>query len=74
MPRRSGRTDSVGGPSKDPSTERNLLFWGRDNHRSHAVMERLGLRRDESLDFTSHDHGFGSWHGLVWVATRPDPT
>ena len=34
-------------------------------------MNRLGLRRDPSRDFTHDYENFPAWHGLVWVAA-PD--
>jgi RimJ/RimL family protein N-acetyltransferase len=47
-------------------------YTAPDNVRSQAVMVRLGLRRDPSLDFTRDYENFPAWHGLVWVA-EPDP-
>jgi hypothetical protein len=50
-------------------------YTALDNVRSQAVMRRLGLRRDNSLDFSAHYDGFGTWRGLVWLATpTPDLT
>jgi RimJ/RimL family protein N-acetyltransferase len=46
-----------------------LAYTAADNVRSQAVMARLGLQRDERLDF-SELTGEEPWHGLVWVA-RP---
>lgn len=46
-------------------------YTAADNVRSQAVMKRLGLRREETLDFTIPDDVLGEWHGLVWVATAP---
>ena len=46
-----------------------VSYTAPDNTRSRAVMQRLGLRRDNSLDFSAHYDGFGIWHGLVWIAT-----
>ena len=46
-----------------------LSYTAPDNLRSQAVIRRLGLRRDSSLDFSAHYDGFGIWHGLVWIAT-----
>jgi len=46
-----------------------LAYTASDNHRSQAVMQRLGLQRDERLDF-SELSGERLWHGLVWMA-RP---
>lgn len=48
-----------------------LAYTAPGNVRSQAVMQRLGLRRDSSLDFRAHYDGFGLWHGLAWTAT-PD--
>jgi RimJ/RimL family protein N-acetyltransferase len=48
-----------------------LAYTAASNLRSQRVMERLGLRRDPSLDFTQHYDGFGMWNALVWVAS-PD--
>jgi RimJ/RimL family protein N-acetyltransferase len=47
-----------------------LAYTARDNPRSQAVMDRLGLQRDPSRDFTVNHDNVGVWHGLVWVA-RP---
>ena len=46
-----------------------LAYTASDNLRSQAVMARLGLQRDERLDF-SELIAEQPWHGLVWVA-RP---
>lgn len=46
-----------------------LSYTAATNHRSQAVMRKLGLQREETLDFTSTHEG-QSWSGLVWVA-RP---
>ena len=46
-----------------------MSYTAPDNVRSQAVMHRLGLRRDSSLDFSAHYDGVGIWHGLVWIAT-----
>lgn len=46
-----------------------LSYTEATNHRSQAVMRKLGLERDQSRDFTSTHDGH-SWSGLVWVA-RP---
>ena len=48
-----------------------LSYTSADNARSQAVMERLGLRRQRSLDFAGQ-FGGRIWHGLVWVATASD--
>ena len=42
-----------------------------DNLRSQAVMERVGLTRDPSRDFTAVFDNVGTWHGLVWAARAP---
>lgn len=44
-----------------------LSYTSATNTRSQAVMARLNLRRDASLDFVA-DYGKGEWRGLVWVA------
>ena len=47
-----------------------ILSYTSDlNRRSQAVMERLGLERTPSRDFTAKYDGIGQWQGLVWVAT-----
>lgn len=46
-----------------------LSYTEATNHRSQAVMRKLGLERDEARDFTSTHDGH-TWSGLVWVA-RP---
>lgn len=48
-----------------------LAYTAADNLRSQAVMNRLELRRDASLDFTIHDDRIGGWRGLVWKASHP---
>ena len=48
-----------------------LSYTSFDNARSQAVMERLGLRRARSLDFSGQYDG-RIWHGLVWVAAASD--
>jgi RimJ/RimL family protein N-acetyltransferase len=47
-----------------------LAYTSPENHRSQAVMARLGLQRDPSRDFVAAYEGLGNWLGLVWVA-RP---
>jgi RimJ/RimL family protein N-acetyltransferase len=47
-----------------------LSYTSADNKRSQAVMTRLGLQRDESLDF-SHAYTTVIWRGLVWKASNP---
>ena len=48
-----------------------LAYTSADNVRSQAVMERLGLMRDERRDFVATYPDVGSWRGLVWVPRRP---
>ena len=45
-----------------------VSYTAPDNVRSQAVMRRLDLRREPSLDFDAHYDDVGHWHGLVWVA------
>lgn len=47
-----------------------LAYTAADNARSQAVVNKLGLARRPSLDFSHHYDGFGSWRGLVWSANR----
>jgi RimJ/RimL family protein N-acetyltransferase len=47
-----------------------LSYTSAENQPSRRVMERLGLRRDLTRDFTAR-YPRGDWNGLVWVATRP---
>lgn len=47
-----------------------LSYTAVDNIRSQRVMQRLGLRRDATRDFTAR-YPAGRWSGLVWVADRP---
>jgi len=47
-----------------------VAYTAADNVRSQAVMHRIGLRRDSSLDFSAHYDAVGTWHGLVWIADR----
>lgn len=47
-----------------------LAYTTPTNERSQAVMARLGLHRDASRDFDMCDDVLGTWHSLVWVATR----
>ena len=44
-----------------------LAYTAHDNGRSEAVMNRLGLRRDPSRDFTAFYGDVGPWTGLVWT-------
>ncbi len=46
-----------------------LAYTAADNLRSQAVMHRLNLRREESMDFNTDDSKLGCWRGLVWSAT-----
>ena len=48
-----------------------LAYTATDNLRSQAVMNRLEMCRDASLDFTIHDDRIGDWRGLVWKASHP---
>lgn len=52
--------------------ERIVAYTAPDNLSSQAVMARLEMQRDESLDFVVDDPDVGLWHGLVWLA-RKDP-
>lgn len=47
-----------------------LAYTSPENHRSQAVMARLGLHRDPVRDFIASHEGLGEWSGLVWIA-RP---
>ncbi|MDQ8730727.1 GNAT family N-acetyltransferase [Bradyrhizobium sp. LHD-71] len=47
-----------------------VSYTAPDNLRSQRVMQRLGLQRDPSRDFTVDYENVGKWRGLVWVA-RP---
>ncbi len=51
--------------------EEVLAYTAADNPRSQAVMDRLGLRRDPSRDFSTPYEG-KMWQGLVWVAAAAD--
>jgi RimJ/RimL family protein N-acetyltransferase len=44
-----------------------LTYTSADNLRSQAVMTRLNLQREPSLDY-SEPLGARTWHGMVWVA------
>jgi RimJ/RimL family protein N-acetyltransferase len=48
-----------------------LSYTSADNPRSLAVMVRLNLQREPSLDY-SEPQGAGMWHGMVWMA-RSEP-
>lgn len=45
-----------------------FAYTAPENLRSRAVMARLNLRRNPSLDFTADYDGIGTWRGLVWQA------
>ena len=45
-----------------------VAYTSPDNVRSQAVMERLGMTRDEDRDFGAMYPDVGSWHGLVRFA------
>lgn len=49
-----------------------LAYTAVDNLRSQAVMARLRLRRDPTLDFDVLNDDV-PWHGLVWVAEMRQP-
>jgi RimJ/RimL family protein N-acetyltransferase len=49
-----------------------LTYTSADNPRSRAVMARLSLQREPSLDY-SEPQGAGMWHGMVWVARSERP-
>jgi RimJ/RimL family protein N-acetyltransferase len=46
-----------------------VAYTSADNVRSQAVMDRLGLLRDESRDFVVEYPVVGEWTGLVWSAS-----
>jgi RimJ/RimL family protein N-acetyltransferase len=46
-----------------------LAYTEATNLRSIKLMQRLGLSRDASRDFTAHYDRIGEWRGLVWVAS-----
>ena len=50
--------------------ERILAYTSPDNRASQAVMTRLSMRREESLDFSFDHPESGYWTGLVWRALR----
>lgn len=50
-----------------------LSYTAADNLRSQRVMERLGLQRDPTRDFTMDRDGGGVWRGWVWVARPGTP-
>jgi len=43
-----------------------IAYTAADNPRSQAVMERIGMKRDERRDFTAEYDGM-YWSGLVWA-------
>ena len=45
-----------------------VSYTAADNGRSQRVMQRLGLQRDASRDFTASYDNVGKWCGLVWTA------
>lgn len=52
---------------------RVFSYTAADNDRSKAVMRRLGLRREPSLDFSAEYDPGGIWNGLVWIAEEARP-
>ncbi|MEL6312601.1 MAG: GNAT family N-acetyltransferase [Pseudomonadota bacterium] len=46
-----------------------LSYTAPDNHRSQAVMYRLGLSRRSDMDFSEHYPPVGLWEGHVWSIT-----
>ena len=55
---------------KRPRPSEVLAYASPANLRSQAVMRRLNMRRDATLDFAIDNGGAGLWRGLVWVASR----
>ena len=53
-----------------PGVAEIVSYTSAENGPSRKVMERLGLRRDPTRDFTAR-YPRGDWNGLVWVADRP---
>jgi RimJ/RimL family protein N-acetyltransferase len=51
-----------------PGLKQVLAYTAPDNIRSQAVIKRLGLQRDHSLDFAALYEDVGVWRGWVWVA------
>jgi RimJ/RimL family protein N-acetyltransferase len=47
-------------------------FTSAENHRSQAVMARLGMTREPHRDF-EHGDPHAQWKGLVWIARPADP-
>jgi RimJ/RimL family protein N-acetyltransferase len=68
-------TEAARAALDDAFARRPLLeivsYTAPDNPRSQAVMERLGLERDPSRDFTDRDGDGALWSGWVWVARPP---
>lgn len=50
-----------------PAITEILAYTSEDNLRSQAVMQRLGLRRDPSRDFSIQDRNGSRWFGLTWM-------
>jgi RimJ/RimL family protein N-acetyltransferase len=48
-----------------------VAYTSAENLRSRSVMERLGMQRDPSRDFTATYDGLGNWRGLVWSVRAP---
>lgn len=46
-----------------------VSYTSETNQRSRAVMDRLGLKREPTRDFSIEDGRMGSWRGLVWTAS-----
>ncbi len=53
------------------NTTEIVSYTAAENIRSQNVMQRLGLRRDRSRDFTAR-YPKGDWTGLMWVADHPN--
>ena len=53
------------------NTTEIVSYTAANNIRSQNVMQRLGLRRDRSRDFTAR-YPKGNWTGLMWVADHPN--
>jgi RimJ/RimL family protein N-acetyltransferase len=47
-----------------------VAYTSTDNHRSQAVIARVGMRRDTASDFSVNYEGLGNWLGMVWEANR----
>ncbi len=65
-------TEAAGAALRDAQSRAGLgevlAYTGPDNHRSQAVMDRLGLRRDPAHDFEASAGRIGRRRGLVWVS------